>query len=179
VEGRRRLLDRPFYVARRNGDAEYGRMRRSAVWRMLASSNLRRSEAVMFIAVVHFPSVPAESEPLFEEWFSWSNGQLREAPGLVRRELLRGEDGSYAALVEHESESTFAQMHESLVAAEVQRRLREVISGAPRAEMYEVVEQLSAPDRCCGASAHTGRDDTSTGGAAIDSRADHPCCHSS
>ena len=154
-------------------------MHRSAGWRMLASSNLRPPEAVMFIAVVHFPPVPAESEPLFEDWFSWSNGQLREATGLVRRQLLRGENGSYAGLIEHESESTFAQMHESPVAAEVQRRLRNIVSGAPRAERYEVVDSLSAPEGCCGGSADTGQDDTSTSGVAIGSRADHPCCHSS
>ncbi|MHB8184592.1 MAG: hypothetical protein ACYDDU_00645 [Dermatophilaceae bacterium] len=60
-----------------------------------------------------FPTVPAELDKDFRDWFAWSNDQLREfawsndqlreTAGLKGRRLLRAPDGSYTALVEHET----------------------------------------------------------------------------
>ena len=103
----------------------------------------------MFVAVVRFPNVPAERDGDFRAWFAWSNEQLRDAAGLAGRRLLRGGDRAYLGLVEHESMDTFAQMHASPVAEEVQRRLHEVLDDGPQAELYEVVEDTAAAGGCC------------------------------
>ena len=103
----------------------------------------------MFVAVVHFPPVPVSRDAEFRAWFAWSNEQLRDSTGLAGRRLLRNADGAYVGLVEHESAATFAQMHASPVASEVQRGLHALIAGAPRADVYEVVE-TAAVAGCCG-----------------------------
>lgn len=103
----------------------------------------------MFVAVVHFPSVPASRDAEFRAWFSWSNDRLRDAVGLAGRRLLRDGDGAYVGLVEHESAATFAQMHASPVAQEVQRRLHEIVEDAPQADAYEVVDAAPVAG-CCG-----------------------------
>lgn len=102
----------------------------------------------MFVAVVRFPAVPADRDADFREWFAWSNDQLRDAAGLAGRRLLQGGDGSYVALVEHESKDTFARMHASPAASDVQRRLHQLIDDGPQAETYDVVEDAAAG--CCG-----------------------------
>lgn len=104
----------------------------------------------MFVAVVRFPAVPANRDGDFREWFAWSNDELRDASGLTGRRLLQGGNRSYVAIVEHESASTFARMHSSPAASEVQRRLHQVIEDGPQMEMYEVVEDASAAGCCAG-----------------------------
>jgi hypothetical protein len=47
------------------------------------------------------------------EWFQRSNKVYQDFPGFVSRRLLRSTDGSYAAIVEHEGETTFMAMHTS------------------------------------------------------------------
>src|SRR3546814_11658792 len=71
-----------------------------------------------------FPPVPAQRDTAFRAWFAWSNEQLRDSAGLAGRRLLRGADGAYVGLVEHASAATFAQMHASPAASEVQQQLR-------------------------------------------------------
>lgn len=63
--------------------------------------------------------------------------------------MLRGGDRGYLALVEHDSAATFAQMHASPAAKEVQQRLHQVLEEGPQAEVYEVVEDATVGD-CCG-----------------------------
>lgn len=109
----------------------------------------------MLVAVVRFPHVPAERDADFREWFGWSNDQLSDAVGLSSRRLLHGDGMDYVALVEHESAATFAQMHGTAVAKEVQRRLHQVLDDEPQAEMYEVVEDATVRG-CCGGRHHTG-----------------------
>ena len=105
-------------------------------------------EEVMFVAVVRFSPVPAGGEAVLQEWFAWSNGRLRDAPGLRSRRLLRADDGTYLALVEHESAAGFKEMHAGPVAREVHARLHRVLDVEPRPEFYEVVEDAAAG--CCG-----------------------------
>ena len=124
----------------------------------------------MLVAVVRFPPVPVERDGDFREWFAWSNGQLHEAEGLTARRLLRDGDGAYLGLVEHDSAETFARMHASPAAAEVQQRLHQVLEDAPRADLYEVVEDATVGG-CCG-----GHDATAAGPAAVRSSAGGGCC---
>lgn len=56
----------------------------------------------MHIATARFPTVPAELDKDFRDWFAWSNDQLRGTAGLKARRLVCAPDGSYTVLVEHE-----------------------------------------------------------------------------
>src|SRR3546814_1639322 len=96
-----------------------------------------------------FPPVPAQRDTAFRAWFAWSNEQLRDSAGLAGRRLLRGADGAYVGLVEHDSAATFAQMHASPAASEVQQQLQGILEGEPHADVYEVVDAVPVAG-CCG-----------------------------
>jgi len=104
----------------------------------------------MHIAIARFPAVPAERDSDFRDWFAWSNDQLRGTNGLETRRLLRAPDGSYIALVEHESAATFASMHTKPVVATIQEGLRRILADAPQATSYDVVVDSSTAKGCCG-----------------------------
>ncbi|MFZ5852594.1 MAG: antibiotic biosynthesis monooxygenase family protein [Actinomycetota bacterium] len=106
----------------------------------------------MFVAVVTFPTVPEDREADFLAWFDWSNEVLAGSEGLVSRRLLAPKEAGapYTALVEHESEATFAAMHTGAAREQVHQRLRTVLAeGSPSARFYDVVV-ASAPAGCCG-----------------------------
>jgi len=106
----------------------------------------------MFVAVVTFPTIPEDREADFLAWFDWSNELLAGSEGLVSRRLLAPKDAGapYTALVEHESEATFAAMHTGPAREQVHERLRTVLAeGSPSARFYDVVV-ASAPAGCCG-----------------------------
>jgi heme-degrading monooxygenase HmoA len=114
-------------------------------------------EELMFVATARFPEVAFEREAEFLAWFAWSNGQLRGIDGLRGRRLLRAQDGSYTALVEHENADTFAAMHATDVAARVHARLREVLDDEPVTTAFDVVENLAKSGACCaGGAGHDG-----------------------
>ena len=123
----------------------------------------------MYVAVVHFPPIPAQRDSEFRAWFAWSNDQLRDSAGLVGRRLLRDGDGAYVGLIEHESAATFAQMHASPSAREVQQQLHGMLQGRPRADVYEVVD-VGDDERAALATSATAADrpiaDSGTGGHA-------------
>ena len=126
-------------------------------------------EVRMFVAIAQFPEVPAGQEDEFEAWFAWSNDQLRDIDGLQGRRLLRAGDGTYIALVEHQSARTFAAMHLTDVASLVHARLGQVLHGEPVATNYEVVADLAKSGSCCGGGGHGGHgghDRAATGGRA-------------
>ncbi len=104
----------------------------------------------MFIAIARFPEVPTEREAEFRAWFAWSNDQLREVDGLQGRRLLRAADGSYTALVEHDSAETFAAMHATEAASQVHEQIGELLPDGPAATTYEVVADLAKSGSCCG-----------------------------
>jgi len=106
----------------------------------------------MFVAVVHFPPVPASRDAEFRAWFAWSNEQLRDSAGLAGRRLLRNADGVYVGVVEHESAATFAQMHASPVASEVQQALHGILDDRPQADVYDVVDAAPVAGCCAGTS---------------------------
>lgn len=107
----------------------------------------------MFIALVTFPEVPADRETAFRSWFAWSNEELAGVDGLQSRRLLRAPNGSYSALVEHDSEATFSAMHARPEVAAIRARLREIVSEPPTATQLEVVSGEVAGS-CCGGGGH-------------------------
>ena len=104
----------------------------------------------MFVAIARFPEVPAEREAEFRAWFAWSNDLLRDIDGLQGRRLLCAPDGSYTALIEHNSAETFAAMHATEVATQVHALLAELLINEPDATRYEVVADLANSGSCCG-----------------------------
>ena len=127
----------------------------------------------MFVAVVHFPPVPAHRDAEFRAWFAWSNDQLRDTAGFAGRRLLRDADGAYVGLVEHESAATFAQMHASPVASEVQQQLHGILEARPQADVYEVVDAAPVAG-CCGGT--RGDEATAAGGTGDAGAADRGSC---
>ena len=94
----------------------------------------------MFVVIVHFPPVAAGREAEFERWFDCSNTLLAQCDGLRSRRLLRGEDGRYVGLVEHDSRETFAAMHESPQRSAAHALLDEgILEGGRTPRFYEVV----------------------------------------
>ncbi|RYV49336.1 hypothetical protein [Pengzhenrongella frigida] len=110
----------------------------------------------MFVAIAHFPEVSAERRAGLEAWFAWSNDELREVDGLTGRRLLRASDGTYVAVVEHESAQTFAAMSATGVAAHVQSRLRKILKEVPQTATLEVVVDLATSGSCCGGTGDDG-----------------------
>jgi len=116
--------------------------------------------------------VPAERDQDFRDWFAWSNDQLRETEGLKSRRLLRSADGSYAALVEHDSADTFAAMHTAESVAGIHGRLGQIVEDGPQATRYDVVVDFATSGSCC------GHDDHGTGSheGSSQTRASGECC---
>jgi len=108
----------------------------------------------MHVAIARFPAVPAERDNDFRDWFTWSNDQLRGTEGLKTRRLLRAPDGTYTALVEHESAATFAAMHNAEAGTVIQEGLRRVLGDTPQATSYDVVVDSSMAKKCCGGHGH-------------------------
>ncbi len=127
----------------------------------------------MYIAIAHFPTVPAEKEQDLRDWFAWSNDQLREAEGLEGRRLLRAHDGSYIALVEHQSAGTFAEMHASEAVSMIHAGLGSILSNGPQATQYDVVVDFPISGGCCGGS------QASSGHEAPTAQATGGCCQKS
>lgn len=111
----------------------------------------------MFVAMARFADVRNEREQEFQAWFAWSNEQLREIDGLKGRRLLRAPDGSYTALVEHQSAETFAAMHTTEVATLVHARLADIVSDQPQATTFEVIVDLPTSGSCCGGTGGHGQ----------------------
>jgi heme-degrading monooxygenase HmoA len=136
-------------------------------------------EERMFVAIALFREVPTEREAEFRAWFAWSNDQLRDIDGLQGRRLLRASDGSYTALIEHNSAETFAAMRGTKVALQVHALLAELLLGEPAATMHEVVVDLAKSGSCCGgADGHGGqrRRDLALVGVSDEAQAAAGCC---
>lgn len=127
----------------------------------------------MHIAIARFPTVPAERDQDFRDWFAWSNDQLRDVAGLKARRLLQAPDGSYTALVEHESAETFAAMHTAEPVSNIHERLGQIVSDGPDATKYDVVVDFPASGGCCGGGAEAGSHEAAPLALASDG-----CCHS-
>ena len=103
----------------------------------------------MHIAIARFPAVPAERDKDFREWFAWSNDQLRTMVGLRGRRLLRSPDGSYTALVEHDSASSFAAMRKAEAISMIHHGLGRILSDSRQAMRYDVLVDFPTAETCC------------------------------
>jgi len=103
----------------------------------------------MHIAIARFPAVPTERDKDFRDWFAWSNDQLRGMVGLRGRRLLRAADGSYIALVEHDSASAFAAMHKAEAVSMIHRGLGRILNDRRQAMRYDVLVDFPTAEACC------------------------------
>ncbi len=103
----------------------------------------------MHISIVRFPTVTDEQDKDFRDWFTSSNDQLRGSAGLKGRRLLRAPDGSYTAVMEHESAGTFAAAHAAEAVSMVQSGLGQILSECPPAMTYEDVVAFAASGGRC------------------------------
>ena len=113
----------------------------------------------MHISIVRFPTVTAEQDRYFRDWFDSSNDQLRGTAGLKGRRLLRAPDGSYTAVMEHDSASAFAAMHAAEAVSMVQSGLGHILSVCPQAMTYEGVVDFAASGGWRGVGAGTDSHD--------------------
>lgn len=96
----------------------------------------------MFVNIVHFPPIKPGKDEEFLHWFAWSNEEFTKHRGFIRRQLLKPlHGGSYAAIVEHESFTTFQAMHTSSTQSEVNRRVQPLFDGEPKPEFFDIVVQ--------------------------------------
>jgi len=102
------------------------------------------------IAITRFPAVPAERDKDFRDWFARSNEQLRAVVGLRGRRLLRAPDGSYAAMVEHDSASSYADMHKAEAISMIHHGLGCILSTSRQATSYDVLVDSPTAETCSG-----------------------------
>ena len=105
-------------------------------------------EVDMHIAIARFPAVPAGRDQDFRDWFASSNDQLREMAGLKGRRLLQAADGSYVALMEHESLNSFAATRTATAVSMIHSGLGQILNDRQQAMGYEVVVDFP-PGPCC------------------------------
>ena len=102
----------------------------------------------MHISIVRFPTVTDELDKDFRDWFASSNDQLRGSAGLKGRRLLRAPDGSYTAVMEHESASTFAAVRAAEAVSMVRSGLGQILSECPQTMTYEGVVDFAVSGGC-------------------------------
>ena len=94
----------------------------------------------MFIVIISFPPIKDGKDAEFQQWFASSNQAFSDFEGFISRKLLKPvEGGSYAAIVEFESQSAFQAMHSSSIHDEAGERVRPLFDGKPTPKFYEVV----------------------------------------
>lgn len=94
----------------------------------------------MFVVIVSFPPIKAGREAEFLRWFASSNRAFSEFSGFVRRRLLKPiEGGTYAAIVEFESQAAFQAMHSSPAHDWAGEQVMPLFAGKPTPTFYEVI----------------------------------------
>jgi len=94
----------------------------------------------MFVNIAFFPPIMAGKDEEFRDWFSWSSQEFSKHKGFISRRLLKSvKDGSYAAIVKHESSETFKAMHHSPSHDSAHERVVPFLNGQPTPHFYEVV----------------------------------------
>lgn len=94
----------------------------------------------MLVVIISFPPIKAGKDKEFLEWFEWSNREFAKHEGFRSRRLLKPlKGGSYAAVVEHDSEKTFAAMNSSPFHGEASKRVSPLLEGSPTPHFYEVI----------------------------------------
>ncbi len=83
----------------------------------------------------------AGSEAQLESAFAESQKALGSSEGLLGRRLLRGQDGSYMVIVEHQSRQTLEAMRKSPEHMRWHAKLTSLMDGPPRLSEFEPVVQ--------------------------------------
>lgn len=104
----------------------------------------------MHIAITRFPTVPAERDKDFRDWFARSNEQLHAVVGLRGRRLMRAPDGSYTAMVEHDSAGSFAEMHKAEAISMIHHGLGCILSNSRQVMSYDVLVDFPTAETCSG-----------------------------
>jgi heme-degrading monooxygenase HmoA len=95
----------------------------------------------MLVNIIYFPPIKTGKDEEFRKWFAWSTEEFAKFKGFVSRRLLvPREGGNYAAVVEHESNETFKDMHSSPIHAEAQQKVFPLFDGSPKPQFFEVVK---------------------------------------
>ena len=95
----------------------------------------------MFIAIISFPPIKDGKDADFQQWFAGSNQAFSNFEGFISRKLLKPvEGGSYAAIVEFESQSAFHAMHSTSIHDEAGKLVHPLFDGKPTPKFYEVLQ---------------------------------------
>lgn len=94
----------------------------------------------MFVVIISFPPIKAGKEAEFLHWFASSNQAFSEFVGFLSRRLLKPlEGGTYAAIVEFETQAEFQDMHSSPVHDLAGAQVVPLFDGKPTPTFYEVI----------------------------------------
>ena len=94
----------------------------------------------MFVVVISFPPIKAGKEAEFLQWFDSANQTFSGFSGFIRRRLLKPvEGGTYAAIVEFETQASFQAMHSSPIHDMVGEQVMSLFDGKPTPTFYEVI----------------------------------------
>jgi heme-degrading monooxygenase HmoA len=94
----------------------------------------------MFVVLISFPPIKPGKEAEFLHWFSSTNQTFSGFNGFLRRRLLNPvEGGTYAAIVEFETQSAFQAMHNSPAHDMAGEQVLSLFDGKPTPTFYEVI----------------------------------------
>jgi heme-degrading monooxygenase HmoA len=94
----------------------------------------------MFVVIISFPPIKAGKEDEFLRWFASANQTFSRFSGFIRRRLLKPvEGGTYAAIVEFETQAAFLTMHGSPIHDKVGEQVMPLFDGKPTPTFYEVI----------------------------------------
>ncbi len=94
----------------------------------------------MFMVIINFPPIKPGKEAEFLDWFASTNEEFANYEGFIGRRLLKPlKGGTYAAIVEHETQETFIAMHNSRAHDEAANRVSSLFDGNPNPQFYEMI----------------------------------------
>ncbi len=94
----------------------------------------------MFVVIISFPPISAGKESDFLQWFKSSNQAFSGFEGFIRRRLLEPvKGGTYAAIVEFETEAAFEAMHGSPLHDVFGEKVTPLFDGKPSPAFYKVI----------------------------------------
>jgi heme-degrading monooxygenase HmoA len=94
----------------------------------------------MFVVIILFPPIKVGKEAEFLQWFASSNQTFSGFKGFLSRRLLKPlEGGTYAAIVEFETQAEFQDMHSSPVHDLAGAQVVPLFDGKPTPTFYEVI----------------------------------------
>ena len=94
----------------------------------------------MFVVIISFPPIRAGKESDFLRWFESSNQAFSGFEGFIRRRLLEPvKGGTYAAIVEFETQAAFEAMHGSPLHDVFGEKVTPLFDGKPSPAFYKVI----------------------------------------